>query len=237
MSLFSINQSIKISVVIPAYQEEENLRVLLPRIIEELNTLDELWEVVVVDTMIPLDATKEVCDKNRVRYASRQGGENYGDAVRTCIKEAQGDFVIFMDADGSHSPNWISKLYLHRNLYDVVVASRYIEQGHTENTWILVMMSKILNITYKIILNINCNDVSNSFRLYHREQIQKLILKCNHFDIVEEILVKLSRQNKLLKIHEVPFTFKQRMYGRTKRNLFLFMVTYLYTLIKLRFMS
>jgi dolichol-phosphate mannosyltransferase len=236
MTLIPINQAIKISVVIPSYQEEENLRVLLPRIIEQLIILDEPWEVVVVDTMIPLDATKDVCDKNQVRYATRQGGENYGDAVRTCIKEAQGDFVIFMDADGSHSPNWISKLYIHRNTYDVVVASRYVEKGYTENTWILVMMSKILNITYRVILNINCNDVSNSFRLYHREQIQKLVLKSNHFDIVEEILVKLNRHNHLLSIHEVPFTFKQRMYGRTKRNLFLFMLTYLYTLIKLRFL-
>ena len=227
----------KISVVMPAYQEEENLRLLLPRMIEELVNLAEPWEVLVVDTMIPLDATKDVCDKNQIRCVPRQGGNNYGDAVRTCIQEARGDFVILMDADGSHSPNWIPKLYAHRNRHDVVIASRYIEKGFTENNWALVMMSRALNWTYSFVLNIKCKDVSNSFRLYRRDQIQKLSLKCQHFDIVEEILIKLSRQNHTLSIHEVPFTFKQRMFGKTKRNLFLFILTYLITLLRLRFMS
>lgn len=227
----------KLSVVMPSYQEEENLRLLLPRIIDELEGLKEPWELLVVDTMTPLDATKDICDKYQVRYVPRQGGNAYGDAVRTCILEAQGDFVIFMDADGSHSPSWIPKLYAHRNHHDIVIASRYIEQGFTENTWILILMSRVLNWTYSLVLNINCKDVSNSFRLYRRDQLQNISLKCRNFEIVEEILVKLSRQKHTLSIHEVPFTFKQRMFGKTKRNLFLFILTYLVTLLKLRFIS
>ena len=227
--------AVTLSVVMPAYQEEENLRILLPRIIESLQSLGDTWEVVVVDTMTPLDATSEVCNQLKVRYVSRQGGNLYGDAVRTGIAQARGEFVVFMDSDGSHSPEWIPKLYVHHASDDVVIASRYIEEGFTENNRTLVFMSRVLNWTYSFVLGIRCKDVSNSYRLYPGAHLRVQKLKCANFDIVEEILFKLSRQNRPLRIREVPFTFKQRMFGKTKRKLLQFIATYLFTLIKLRF--
>jgi dolichol-phosphate mannosyltransferase len=227
--------TIALSVVMPAYQEEENLRLLLPRIIEALGSLGVTWEVVVVDTMTPLDATREVCDHLRVRYVARQTGNSFGDAVRTGIAQAHGEFVIFMDSDGSHSPEWIPRLYAHHESDDVVIASRYIDDGFTENGRILVLMSRLLNWTYSFVLGIDCKDISNSYRLYRSAQLKTLRLKCDNFDIVEEVLFKLSRQNHPLNIREVPFTFKQRMFGKTKRNLVVFIATFLFTLIRLRF--
>lgn len=224
-----------LSVVMPAYQEEENLRLLLPRIADALRSLDLSYEVIVVDTMAPLDTTREVCEQLQVRYVARRGGNSFGDAVRTGIAEARGEFVIFMDSDGSHSPEWIPKLFAYHASHDVVIASRYVHEGFTENSWLLVSMSRALNWTYSLVLGIDCRDVSNSYRLYRGAQLKALTLTCDNFDIVEEILFKLVRQNRGLRIHEVPFTFKQRMFGKTKRNLLLFIVTYLFTLIKLRF--
>ena len=219
----------------PAYLEEENLRLLLPRIARTLDSLCTSHEMVVVDTMTPLDATREVCLLADARYVARRGGNSFGDAVRTGIEEARGEYVIFMDSDGSHSPEWIPKLYEHRGTDDVVIASRYVEQGFTENNALLVAMSRVLNWTYAAVLRIDCKDVSNSYRLYRRAQLGALTLKCDNFDIVEEVLFKLSRQFRPLRIREVPFTFKSRMFGETKRNLPLFIATYLFTLIKLRF--
>jgi dolichol-phosphate mannosyltransferase len=226
---------VSLSVVMPAYQEEENLRLLLPRILDSLRSLGVSFEVVVVDTMAPLDATREVCEQLQVRFVARRGGNSFGDAFRTGIAEARGEFVIFMDSDGSHSPEWIPKLFAYHSSHDVVIASRYVREGFTENSWVLVSMSRTLNWTYSLVLGIDCRDVSNSYRLYRGAQLKALTLTCDNFDIVEEVLFKLVRQNRGLRIHEVPFTFKQRMFGKTKRNLVLFIVTYLYTLIKLRF--
>lgn len=226
---------VRLSVVMPAYQEEENLRLLLPRIVDALGSLGLSHEVVVVDTMAPLDATREVCEQLQVRYVPRHGGNSFGDAVRTGIAEARGEFIIFMDSDGSHSPEWIPKLFAYHTSHDVVIASRYVREGFTENSWVLVSMSRALNWTYSFVLGIDCRDVSNSFRLYRGTQLKALRLACDNFDIVEEVLFKLVRQNRGLRIREVPFTFKQRMFGKTKRNLILFIVTYLFTLIKLRF--
>jgi dolichol-phosphate mannosyltransferase len=224
-----------LSVVLPAYQEEENLRLLLPRVKKELKDMKIPHEVIVIDAHKPLDDTMRICQQYEVRCLSREIGNSYGDAVRTGIEEARGEVIIFMDADGSHSPEWISKLYNERRKADVIIASRYVEFGHTENSKVLIAMSRLLNLSYSVLLGIKCNDVSNSYRLYRSDQLKKLTLNCNNFDIVEEILLKLCRNFKPLVILEIPFTFKQRLFGKSKRNLLLFIFTYIHTLIRLRF--
>jgi len=224
-----------LSVVMPSYQEEENLRAILPRLLKVLQTMSVTFEVIVIDTIEAMDHTKQVCEENNASYIARRGGNDYGDAVRTGIEEAKGKFVLFMDADGSHTPEFIPKLYAYAEQFDVVIASRYIENGHTENSLVLVWMSRIVNWTFSLVLNLPCKDVSNSFKIYRGEQLKALTLACNNFDIVEEVLFKLRRDNPVMRFKEIPFIFKRRMFGETKRNLFVFILTYLYTIIRLRF--
>lgn len=225
---------IELSVVIPSYLEEENLRVLLPRVLSAARQVTPQCEVLVVDTQTPLDHTEKVSRELGARYVARTGGNNFGDAVRTGIASAQGKYLLFMDADGSHPPECIPELYQYRNEADVVAASRYVSGGFTENSKILVLMSSLLNLTYRIILGLRCKDVSNSFKLYRGDQLRSLELRCSNFDIIEEILFKLHRQYRVV-IKEVPFTFRKRMFGDTKRNLVAFMFTYFVTLLRLRF--
>lgn len=227
----------ELSVVLPAYQEEENLRNLLPRLLETLRSMGISSEVLVIDTLDPMDMTKEVSQQNGVRYINRRGGNYFGCAVRTGIEEANGHYVLFMDADGSHPPEFIPELFCFADMYDVVIASRYVGKGNTENSFALILMSKILNWTYSMVLNLPCRDVSNSYKIYRSEQLKSLKLTCNNFDIVEEVLFKLRRKYPLVEFKEVPFVFKRRMFGETKRNLFAFILTYLFTIIRLRFKS
>ncbi|GFE58134.1 glycosyltransferase [Geobacter sp. AOG1] len=227
--------NITLSVVLPSYLEEENLRLILPRLHDVLEKLTDAYEILVVDTMTPLDNTVDVCLQNSVRYINREGGNSFGDAVRTGIAQARGKYLLFMDADGSHPPEFIPNLYRHVGDHDVVIASRYVKGGYTENPWVLVYMSRVLNLIYSVVLNLKCKDVSNSFKIYRGELLRPLKLYCDNFDIVEELLYKLSKQNKGISIREVPFSFKKRMFGKTKRSLFVFIVSYLFTLLKLRF--
>ncbi|MFA5770867.1 MAG: glycosyltransferase [Patescibacteria group bacterium] len=230
-----MNSCIILSIIIPAYQEEENLRIILPRLYLAAQKLMVAFEIIVVDTQQSMDKTFNVCEENGVKYINREVGNNYGDAVVTGIKHAQGQYVIFMDADGSHTPEFVSELFAQHDNYDVVIASRYVTGGKTENNKILILMSLLLNIVYSVVLNLKCKDVSNSFKLYHTSQLKKLKLNCKNFDIVEEIFLKLKRNKPDLKILEIPYCFKKRLYGKTKRNLFIFIVSYLYTITKLRF--
>lgn len=230
-----MNDLAKLSIVMPCYLEEENLRLLLPRLINELTLIGDPVEVLIVDTMQAMDNTREVCIANNAVYINREIGNNYGDAIRTGISRARGEYTIFMDADGSHSPEFIHNLYKYRNDYDVVIASRYIRGGSTDNSHILILLSYVTNITYSVILNLQYKDISNSFKLYKTSQLKKLTLRCKNFDVVEEILYKIKKKHPEIKVLEIPYSFKQRMFGHTKRNLVLFIVTYIATIIRLRF--
>jgi dolichol-phosphate mannosyltransferase len=221
--------------VLPSYNEEENLRLLVPRIRQACAALADAHEIIVVDTVAPMDGTPELCAEEGIVYLNRSGGNSYGDAIRTGIAAAKGQSVIFMDADGSHPPHFLSDLYERRDEADIVVASRYVEGGFTENATVLVWMSWIVNIGYRLVLGLKCKDVSNSFKLYPGAALKALELRCNNFDIVEEILYKMVKANPRFRIAEVPFSFKKRMFGQTKRNLFAFIFSYLVTLFRLRF--
>ncbi|MFH1968377.1 MAG: glycosyltransferase [bacterium] len=173
-------KQINLSVILPSYQESNNLAVILPKIKEELLKLNINYEIIVVDTLLAMDETEKICKDNEVLYLNRESGNSYGDAIKTGIKKAVGGFVIFMDADDSHSPEFITELYEHRNEADVIIASRYIDGGNTENSRILILMSLIVNVLYSLVLNLKCKDVSNSFKLYKGEQLKGLVSKMRY---------------------------------------------------------
>ena len=90
----------RLSVVIPAYRETENLEILLPKIKENLNKKYlEQYEIIIVDALEKIDNTEEICIKNSVKYFHRENGNNYGDAIRTGINKAENDYILVMDAD------------------------------------------------------------------------------------------------------------------------------------------
>ena len=225
-----------LSVVLPCYQEADNLDNLLPKIKSILSDMGVESEILVIDTMTEMDNTRNICDKYDVKYIPRSGGNSYGNAIRTGIEKADGKYILFMDSDGSHNPEDIQRLYstiVNQN-DDIVIGSRYIKGGSTENPFVLVFMSYLLNISYKIVFNLNIKDVSNSFRIYDFDKLKNIKLECDNFDIVEEILIKEKNKHKKLKISEIPISFNKRMYGESKRDLINFIFSYLGTMAKLK---
>lgn len=224
----------ELSVIIPAYLEEENLRLILPRLSKVLAVMGISHEMLVVDRTHSHDATEQVCQDSGARYVNRAPSDSYGDAVRTGLSTAKGTSIIFMDADGSHAPEFIPTLFEARDGQDVVIASRYVAGGETDNRAYLIALSRFVNLAYSVVLGLNVKDVSNSFKLYVGDQARSIRLVSSNFDIIEELLYKMKRANPKLRIVEVPFSFKERMFGHTKRNLIVFALSYLVTLIRLR---
>ncbi|MFC1566308.1 glycosyltransferase family 2 protein [bacterium] len=226
-----MSKEMELSVIIPAYLEEENLRLILPRLnIVLKKDYSNKYEIFVVDTQSSRDHTKEVCSENNVVYVNREFGDSYGDAIRTGIKFANGKYIIFMDADGSHSPEFIIKMYAYKDDSDVIIASRYVKGGGSDNKKILILMSWMVNFIYSLVLGLKCKDVSNSFKLYRADLLKSI-------NVVEEILFKIKKIKKDMMIKEIPYVFKERMFGNTKRNLVTFIITYMFTLLKLRFFN
>lgn len=224
-----------ISIILPAYNEAENLANILPKINHVLSSTNLLYEILVIDTIEPLDDTEKICGTNHACYIPRTGGNLYGDAIRTGFAKADGTYIVVMDADGSHAPDDILRFYteMQREKYTLVIGSRYCRGGQTENNFILKSMSYILNIVYRIMFGLNIKDVSDSFRMYDSKHIKKLVLECDNFDIVEEILIKLKYSTPGFSAKEIPISFNKRAAGKSKRNLLVFIRSYIKTMKKL----
>lgn len=223
-----------LSVVLLAYKEAENLKVLLPEIINHVRRCDEDYEILVIDTEEPLDNTKEVCDEYGVRYINQEE-PYFGGAFRTGIRYATKDKFLILDSDGSHPPKYIPDIYQKfvSDKCDVAIGSRYVEGGVTDDSKSSQIMSKILNTTFRVFLGIKAKDISTDYRMYDTKQLKKVTLRCNNYDVLQEVLLKLRLQNKNLKIGESPISFSKRLYGESKRQLLKFIFSYLKTLFYL----
>ena len=101
------------------------------------------------------------------------------------------------------------------------------------NNFILKFMSHTLNMTYRFIFKLNIKDVSNSFRIYNAFKLKSIKLKCDNFDIVEEMLIRLKLKYNNIKIIELPISFNKRKFGESKRDLLKFVISYIKTMRKL----
>jgi dolichol-phosphate mannosyltransferase len=227
-------ENCELSVVIPAYREADALRQLLPMLVPTVKGLSERSEILVADSMEPLDDTAAVCADYGVRHMHRTGGNAYGDAVRTGILNSTGVYVLLMDADGSHNPMDIGRLWAARRKHDTVIGSRYMKGGSSENPAVLIWMSRILNYAYKFAFSLPVSDVSNSFRLYRGAQIRSVKLVSSDFDIVEEILIRLIFGPTKATVTEVPVSFEKRKAGESKRNLPIFILSYMSSIMTMR---
>lgn len=223
-----------ISVILLAYKEEENLRFLLPQIIREVESCKEDYEVIVVDTEKALDGTPEVCRQFGAKYVNqRQPG--FGGAFRTGIEEASYSKFLILDSDGSHPPMYIPQIYrmFTEKKCDVVIGSRYVKGGKTNDALTSRMMSHLLNFAFRIALGINAHDLSTDYRMYRTGQLKKVELECMNYDVLEEVLLKLklNKPNRKLRVGEVPISFNKRVYGESKRQLGKFIISYMKTII------
>lgn len=234
MTTGGFSAPVELTVMLPAYNEAQTLRELLPKIKSATASLTPSFEILILDTQTPLDDTEQVCALNGVRHVRRSGGNQYGDAIRTGIAEARGKYLLCMDADGSHSSSYFAAMWRQRENADIVIGSRYIEGGHTENPAILIWMSYAVNLTFRLAFNLHAKDVTNSFRLYQTAVLKPMRLESNDFDILEEILIKAVTHRPPARLLEIPVIFGRRKAGESKRKLVQFAFGYLNTLRKLR---
>ena len=225
-----------ISVVLLAYKEEENLRVLLPQIKDQVKQTGEEFEILVIDTEKPLDNTKGVCEEFGAKYVNQEEPAFAG-AFKTGIQYASMDKFLILDSDGSHNPKYIPAIYdkFTKENCDVVIGSRYVEGGKTNDAKSSIVMSHILNGMFRFFLGIKAKDISTDYRMYYTEKLKNVSLSCHNYDVLQEVLLRLrlNKPDKKLKIGEVPIEFDKRIYGESKRRLIPFILSYMKTLCRL----
>ncbi|MBP7652715.1 polyprenol monophosphomannose synthase [Candidatus Dependentiae bacterium] len=219
-----MTEKLKKLVVIPTYNEKENIYKLIDLIVN----LDYEFNVCIVDDNSP-DGTsgiveqmkKEHLKKEQIHLIKRTGKLGLGTAYKTGIKYglSNGFEIIFtMDADFSHHPKYLPDFLVKLKENDIVIGSRYVPGGGTVN-W--GMHRKILsgsaNLFAKFMLGLKSNDNTAGYRGYHKKVFDKVnldIILSEGYSFLVEMIFRCSQQNFL--IGETPIIFVDREKGSSK---------------------
>jgi dolichol-phosphate mannosyltransferase len=219
-----------LTVLIPSYNEAENLEELIPKLSRSLERITPAsWEILLVEGGA-LEPTASVAHKHGARVVL-QRKPGYGGAIQTGIEDARGEFLLTMDADLSHEPNFIYKLWENHHQADIIIASRYCRGGVAYMPVTRKVLSRILNVFFARGLSLHNQDVSSGFRLYRTALLKRMELQGRNFEILEEILVKAHIAG--WNIREIPFTYFPRVKGSSNARVFKFGIDYLRVFFRL----
>jgi glycosyltransferase involved in cell wall biosynthesis len=207
-----------LSIILPVVNEADNLRQLVPRLKAVMQREGLSFEIIVVDGGSS-DGTLQTATELGARAIGEQR-RGYAGALETGFAEAQGDYVLTLDADLSHEPAFAAKLWRARAEADIVIASRYARGGAAFAGPMRIWLSRLLNLWMRRLLSMPVRDLSSGYRLYRREALLHLKLEARNFEVIEEVLVKAYAQG--YRIFEVPFTYFPRESGRSHARLLRF---------------
>jgi len=213
-----VTSEIDLTVLIPVLNERDNLVALLPRLRHVIAQLGCTHEVLVVDGGSHDGTVEAAAGLGAQVLVQRAPG--YGGALREGFAAATGAYVLTLDADLSHDPDFIIKLWRARAQADVVIASRYVKGGVAYMPLNRKLLSRILNRFFALGLGLPVRDMSSGFRLYRARVLAGLELQGRNFDVLEEVLVKAYAAG--WRVVEIPFTYYPRDAGSSHARVIAF---------------
>jgi len=226
-----IKQSDKLdlSVIVPSFEEQDNLFSLLPKILKYVAACTSNFEIIVIEGAVN-KPTEKLCKQYGVKCI-QQKSPGFGNALKEGITVSLGDWIIIMDADGSHNPAYIPLLWEKRVSADLVIASRYVPGGFSEQNYFRSLMSRMLNSAARFILDIPFREVSGGYKLYRKSIFKEFELDCEDFNIQIEVVVKAYAFG--FKVTEIPFHFDDRIAGKSKAKIFKYGFSFMRSIFKL----
>lgn len=216
---------IELSIIIPALNEQGNLVTLLPCSCKVVSGGSPEYEIILVDGGSQ-DRTREIAKQLGARVLV-QSEPGYGGALKEGFNAARGRYILTMDADLSHDPDFVRDIWEARERAAIIVASRYVNGGFSEAPLMRKILSRILNWVFGKGLSLPIRDLSSGFRLYNASAIRDLHLNNSDFDILLEVLIKCFSQG--WKVAEIPFHYTSRKEGHSHVKLLRLGIAYLKT--------
>jgi len=211
----------RVVVVVPTYNEIENLPLLVPRVLAQ----DPRIELLIVDDASP-DGTGKLADdlarsNPRVHVLHREAKQGLGPAYRAGLRRALelgADFVVQMDADFSHPPETLPVLLAEIERHDVVLGSRYL-RGITVVNWPIqrILISWFGNAYARLVTGLPISDTTGGFRCIRRELLEKIgfeRIRSNGYAFQIELNYRFVKHR--ARIKEIEFFFLDRTRGVSK---------------------
>ena len=217
----------KTSIVIPTFNEAENLPIIIQRIFGlDIPTLN----ILIVDDNSP-DGTGEIADQLAEKYSGkvdvlhRKGklglGTAYIEGFKICLDQGA-ERIVQMDADFSHNPEKVTELLSNLGNHDMVLGSRYIEGGSLDREWAFWRkgLSSFGNFYARIILGMPIKDVTGGFRAWRRETLLGIPLeRVKSQGYAFQVEMGYITHLKGFRIKEIPIYFADRSRGDSKMSL------------------
>ena len=224
----------KISVIVPAYNERNNIGKLIEKLNEILKKEQINFEIIIVDDYSP-DGTGDIVKEYMKKYKNvkllQKQKEGLGAAVRYGFSKATGNLFVVMDADLSHPPETIPIFVnaIEREGYDIVLGSSWAKGAFKDVPFYRRVISWGANMIARVLFLLPVKDPMSGFFAVKSSIIKRINLKVRSFKILLEILVKA----KGAKIKEVPMQFIDRKGGKSKLGI-KEIIRYLKLIVQLR---
>jgi len=206
----------KLSVIIPVYNEFESIETILKRV----QDTKMAYEIVVVDDG-SIDGTRDILKKlNRkkgIRVILHEKNQGKGAAVRTGMAAATGDVLLIQDADLEYDPRDFPELLkpINEGLADVVYGSRFLGRAHRVTMFWHMIANKSLTLMTNILYDTILTDMETGYKVFNRKVIEGMIIRANSFNFEPEFTAKVLKRK--YRIFEVPITFNPRDYTQGKK--------------------
>lgn len=227
----------KLSVVIPVYNEKNTIEELVESVMS-VNDIDK--EIVIVDDA-STDGTVEILNNIKAKYPDikivfKTVNKGKGDTLKVGFAQTTGDYVIVQDADLEYDPQDYKKLLraLTENKVDVVYGSRF-SGSYEKMSNLHYFGNKILTLATNVLFGVMLTDMETCYKLIPGDFVRKLNIKSERFEFEPEITAKILKSG--LRIKEVPINYRGRSFSEGKKITWRDGFIAIWSLIKYRFFN